>query len=514
MTCKFRFASLVLGLTLLFGVSPTTSHAIEDKIHRGGSGAGDDLSLTSTSHATKGDITFGTSGKTYYEETNDRLNTNSLQFDLTPTDTTAAEGKMVWNVDDGTVNLGMPGGKVNGQMFQEMFVPGRPRNVSGSIMPRGAVVYVSGETGAVPEISLADASTEALSSATIGLAAEDIAINGRGHVITTGLARGITAEPIDTSTFASGALLWLSETKGESTDVKPASPAHAVVVGTVNRVHATEGEILVNVYNGFELYELHDVDDGLSAPTDKQLIAWNGTNSLWEGTPQLFYDFANDRVGVGTAAPATLLEVAGAITITELSSDPSDPAEGEAVFWKGDGTGTGDDGDLLYMEQSAATVATGSLKYKDMVPSSITVNTGTVTGGTGVSDAQVMFDGNLLTIDEVVGVPGFDVEYVFSGVDRVPSFVVVRWTYNGSAIHFVTIDIWNYTDTAWDQLRVFSDSDPYYDSMTMYIPRASNGDYVSSGAAKVRMYHHTSGNNAHDISIDYVGLTHSLQGVF
>jgi len=33
--------------------------------------------------------------------------------------------------------------------------------------------------------------------------------------------------------------------------------------------------------------------------------------------------------------------------LNEKSSDPSDPAEGQSVLWMSDGTGTGDDGDIL-----------------------------------------------------------------------------------------------------------------------------------------------------------------------
>jgi hypothetical protein len=53
------------------------------------------------------------------------------------------------------------------------------------------------------------------------------------------------------------------------------------------------------------------------------------------------------NVGIGTTSPATKLHVAGAMTIRELSADPTDPAEGESVLWQSDGTGTGDDGDIL-----------------------------------------------------------------------------------------------------------------------------------------------------------------------
>ena len=52
-------------------------------------------------------------------------------------------------------------------------------------------------------------------------------------------------------------------------------------------------------------------------------------------------------VGIGTSSPVTKLEVDGAITQQELSSDPSDPAEGSFVTWMSDGTGSGDDGDIM-----------------------------------------------------------------------------------------------------------------------------------------------------------------------
>ena len=56
---------------------------------------------------------------------------------------------------------------------------------------------------------------------------------------------------------------------------------------------------------------------------------------------------SNRFVGIGTASPDTKLEVVGAITQSELSADPSDPAEGKSVTWQSDGTGSGDDGDLM-----------------------------------------------------------------------------------------------------------------------------------------------------------------------
>ena len=42
-----------------------------------------------------------------------------------------------------------------------------------------------------------------------------------------------------------------------------------------------------------------------------------------------------------------LLEAFGVITQQEFSTDPDDPAEGHNVTWQSDGTGSGDDGDIM-----------------------------------------------------------------------------------------------------------------------------------------------------------------------
>lgn len=78
---------------------------------------------------------------------------------------------------------------------------------------------------------------------------------------------------------------------------------------------------------------------------------------------------ANDRliitsdgnVGIGTATPASELDVDGAITQSELSADPADPAEGHSVTWQSDGTGSGDDGDIMMKITAGGTTKTVTL---------------------------------------------------------------------------------------------------------------------------------------------------------
>ena len=61
----------------------------------------------------------------------------------------------------------------------------------------------------------------------------------------------------------------------------------------------------------------------------------------------LFVDTSSGSVGIGHSSPDTTLDVNGAITARELSADPSDPDEGAHVIWQSDGTGSGDDGDIM-----------------------------------------------------------------------------------------------------------------------------------------------------------------------
>ena len=72
----------------------------------------------------------------------------------------------------------------------------------------------------------------------------------------------------------------------------------------------------------------------------------SGAGPVYQDIPFVIEN-SSGNVGIGTTAPATKLEVKGAITQSELSADPTDPAEGKSVQWQSDGTGSGDDGDIM-----------------------------------------------------------------------------------------------------------------------------------------------------------------------
>ncbi len=149
------------------------------------------------------------------------------------------------------------------------------KNTTGTTIPKGSAVYVSGATGDNALISLASATSETTSSKTLGITSESIATDAFGYVIEAGYLTNI-----DTSSTTAGAAVWLGNTPGSLVFVTPpAEPSHAVYLGVVVRVQSNNGSILVKVQNGYEIDELHDVS--AASPTDLDILQYKGSSSLW-----------------------------------------------------------------------------------------------------------------------------------------------------------------------------------------------------------------------------------------
>ena len=238
---------------------------------------------------------------------------------------------------------------------------------AGVAINKGQAVYVTGADGTNIIVGLASNTSEATSSKTLGLLNATVAINGMADVVQIGRLAGL-----NTIGATVGDPVWLG-TNGNliyGLTNKPYAPAHLVFIGVVTRVNANNGEIFVNVQNGFELKEIHDVDIITNVPINGDVLGYDGTlwvnktiaewlgytpanasgttnyvskftgaNSL--GDSQIFDNGTN--VGIGTNLPQATLQVgngAGVKAIYVTGSGTNLGLGGLSVSFLGFATGT------------------------------------------------------------------------------------------------------------------------------------------------------------------------------
>ena len=195
-----------------------------------------------------------------------------IQFDTAAT-VTGSVGKLWYDNGDGSLVTRLKGNNVDLQVGQENVV--LVYNGTGSTIAKGKVVAVSGAQGQRPSVVLADADSEALSAPTLGVTAEDIANGAEGFVATFGVIRGI-----DTSAFTAGDDVYLSQTAGGFTATRPSAPAHTVFLGWVVKVNASSGELFLNINNGWELDELHNVK--ITSVANNDILQYDSANQYWK----------------------------------------------------------------------------------------------------------------------------------------------------------------------------------------------------------------------------------------
>ena len=202
------------------------------------------------------------------------LSIGELAIDVT-------NGNTYTKLDDGTVSLlGSRASSI------EIAI----RNETGSTIPAGSAVYITGTQGNKPLVSLAQANTEATSSKTLGLTTTSILSGHNGYAILFG-----SLEKINTLAYTAGQALWLSATvAGELTTTPPSAPNHEVFIGIVI-TSAHNGKIEVRVANGYELEELHNVS--ITTPVAGDFLGYD-TDGLWKNRTAL-------QMGVPTAATSS-----------------------------------------------------------------------------------------------------------------------------------------------------------------------------------------------------------------
>jgi len=245
-----------------------------------------------------------------YTFSSSNTNVDYLQFNTTATPVTNAEGLLQWNATDGTLDLGMDGGDITLQIGQEMFT--KVRNVSGSTIPNGSLVYFNGRTGNRPNIYLARGNVEATAKV-VGMATTDIAHNSDGFITTMGYVRQIDTRGVDEGeTWADGDVLWTSKTlAGHATNVEPSAPHHSDKIGYVGVAgNVGIGSILLDIDMHLSLEELSDVN-GTALTTTGQFPVWNQTAG--------YFDFNHNISEFGGGSGWTVATPTGTVNSSNAS---------------------------------------------------------------------------------------------------------------------------------------------------------------------------------------------------
>ena len=165
-----------------------------------------------------------------------------LQFSLLSS-ATDAPGRLLWNQEDGTLNLQGRDGNVTIQIGQENVQ--MVKNQSGATIPNGSVVRVEGSSDGRISVVPADNSTALGATAVIGITTQEIVDGSEGYVTTYGLVRDL-----DTSMWAAGSPIYL-DGGGSLTTERPLN-GRIVQLGFVVTSDVANGAVYVNPIQNFE----------------------------------------------------------------------------------------------------------------------------------------------------------------------------------------------------------------------------------------------------------------------
>jgi hypothetical protein len=199
-----------------------------------------------------------------------------IDFTILPTSPAHNQGRLHWLDDTKTLQIDTDVNNFMIEVGHQNVVRGR--NVTGFPLTKGTVVYINGESGNRPTFTTASWTGDLTSAATLGFIAETINDNQTGYVVTNGILRGI-----NTNAYLPGTQLYLSSS-GQYTSTVPISPLHEVRLGkTITQ--ATDGYIYVDIMNGYEIGELHDVSASVYSNGD--LLVYNSGSRVWTNTKTL-----------------------------------------------------------------------------------------------------------------------------------------------------------------------------------------------------------------------------------
>lgn len=201
-----------------------------------------------------------------------------IQFDTTFNNDNT-EGKLGWDSTNGALRLGLIGGGVGVDLGEQVVT--YCINKDTVTINRGDVVYLSGAQGDKPAVKLAVNTGDLTSATTFGVVMQTIAPNGLGYVMNKGAVGNLQL-----GAYTTGDIVYLGNTPGGITKIKPVAPAHGVFIGVILRANNGNGQLYVSPQNGYELNEIHNVL--LNGSADGDVLTYESSSGLWKNKQPTF----------------------------------------------------------------------------------------------------------------------------------------------------------------------------------------------------------------------------------
>ena len=257
---------------------------------------------------------------------------DTIAFD-TAYATTLTTGQVGWNGNN-TLGLGMSGGNIVQEIGLQTYIYGKAT----ATITIGQLIKKTGANGSSGVITFAPTTANMTNSTDIiGIAAENIANNAFGYIMSTGNLRGFnTTGSGSGETWADGDTLYYNPTgNGLMTKTKPSAPNSKTEVAVVtNAGSGGSGSVVVEIIHGTQLGGT-DSNVQITSVTGGQLLSYDQTNSYWKNTSltagtAISVSSATggtitvNNTGVTSAVAGTGISVSGAtgaVTITNTAPD-------------------------------------------------------------------------------------------------------------------------------------------------------------------------------------------------
>lgn len=168
------------------------------------------------------------------------IDANFIDMSNALADPSYLQGRLFWDSTEKALSYYNDVNGVKCNLGHENYV--RVLNDTGSLIPDGSLVYISGAQADRPKISLAKADAALTAETVIGMVTHDIANGDVGYATTFGLVHNI-----NTSGINAGEQVYLSATTaGAYTNVRPSAPNFVICIGICTRSSAGVGHIFVS----------------------------------------------------------------------------------------------------------------------------------------------------------------------------------------------------------------------------------------------------------------------------